>query len=77
VATPSPTQGGRCALQTTVNAIAPGFAQEEHRSIFSILNLSIKDAGADGSVTPPSGSCPYTCGSGDETVFLKSGVVTP
>ncbi len=77
LATPNPNSGGRCTLQTTVNSLAPGFAQEEHRSIFSILDLSIKDAGADGSVASPNGACPYTCGSGDETVFLKGGVVTP
>jgi hypothetical protein len=76
-ATPDPATGGRCTLTTTADALAPNVIRELHRSILSILDLSIEDAGPDGSVTPPSGACPYMCGSGDESVFARPGMFAP
>ena len=35
----------------------------------------MEDAGADGDVIVA--GCPPTCGTGDETVFLREGVFTP
>jgi hypothetical protein len=34
----------------------------------------VLDAGPDGSITE---SCPYSCGSGDEKVFLRQGLFAP
>ncbi len=76
-ATPETNIGGKCSLATTANALSPGFVREQHRSIWAIRDLAIKDAGPDGSVIPPTGSCPYMCGSGDESVFAVPGVLTP
>ena len=69
--------GGECELETTVDALIPNFVREQHRTIYAIRDISIRDAGPDGSVTPPSGTCPYVCGSGDETVFAVPGVFAP
>ncbi len=76
-ATSDPITGGKCTLATTAKALVPGIAVEQHRSIWAIRDVSILDAGPDGSVTPSQGSCPYTCGSGDETVFAVPGIFAP
>ncbi len=78
-ATPSTTVGARCLLPgtTRINALIPGFALEQHRAIIAIQELAIMDAGPDGTLTPPQGSCPPSCGSGDEQPYLVPGVFTP
>jgi hypothetical protein len=76
-ATSDPNLGGRCALMTTAKALAPDIVVEQHRAIWAVRDAAVWDAGPDGSVTPSSGTCPYTCGSGDETVFAVPGVFAP
>jgi hypothetical protein len=80
-ATPDPAIGSSCTVNTTVDTLVPGFAREGDRTIISTFSLALEDAGADGSVTPspdPLGlGCPPTCGSGDESVFLRQGIFTP
>jgi hypothetical protein len=57
----------------------PGFAREGRRTVISTLAFTVLDAGNDGSITPGGAgeTCPPTCGSGDERVFLREGVFTP
>ena len=57
--------------------LVPNLAREGKRAVISALSIKLLDAGPDGVITPPSGSCPYTCGSGDEAVFLRQGLFTP
>ena len=45
--------------------------------MLSTPDLKLMDAGFDGSISPPSGVCPPTCGSGDERVFLRQGLFAP
>ena len=77
VATPSDPAGGSCAVTTTADTLLPNFVRETKRTIISTFSLNLLDAGADGSVTPPSGACPLSCGSGDEKLFLTQGVFAP
>ena len=60
-----------------MDALSPGYVTEEHRTIMSMRRLVVNDAGADASVTPPSGTCPPACGSGDEKAYMQQGVFTP
>ena len=75
--TPDPAMGSNCNIVTTTDTLVPGFAKEGKRAVISTFTIKALDAGADGSVTPPSGSCPPTCGSGDEKTYLTQGVFTP
>jgi hypothetical protein len=43
----------------------------------SMPSVEVTDAGEDASLTPASGSCPPSCGSGDEGVFLRQGLFAP
>jgi WD40-like Beta Propeller Repeat len=65
--------GASCSLATTADTLLPGFAKEGKRSVISTMSVSLRDAGTDGSV----GSCPPTCGTGDESVFERQGLFTP
>jgi hypothetical protein len=80
-ATPAPGLGSRCEVDTTLDTLVPGFVQEEAKMIMSTFSINVQDEGPDGDIDPavdPIGSgCPPTCGSGDERVFLRQGVVTP
>jgi hypothetical protein len=76
-ATPGTHVGGTCRLATTFDTLVPGLAKEGKRAVMSVLSLKVLDAGPDGSVAPTSGACPYTCGSGDEQVFLSQGILPP
>jgi hypothetical protein len=71
--------GSTCALNSTLDSLVPGLAWEGRRGMFSLLTMRIKDAGADGSITPPAGGlgCPPECGSGDERTFLDQGLFLP
>ena len=69
--------GSSCNLNLSTDVIVPGFIKEGRRSVISTFNVRVLDAGADGSITPPSGTCPPTCGSGDEKAFLTPGAFTP
>ncbi len=75
--TPSTTLGGNCATTTTTDTLVPGFAKENSRMVIRSLANNLLDLGADGVLTPPSGTCPPTCGSGDENVFETQGLFTP
>jgi hypothetical protein len=74
VATGSSTVGSTCALNTTADALVPGTVLESKRTIWEIGQVSIKDAGPNGTGYA---SCPPTCGDGDETTFLREGVFAP
>jgi hypothetical protein len=67
--------GGACNLTTTLNTIYPGAVVAGKRTIWQIDNLEVKDAGANG--TGYGAGCPPTCGDGDETVFMRTGIWVP
>ncbi len=75
--TADPTLGSACNLSTTLDSLVPGFVKEGKRMLMGALSMKVLDAGPDGTLTPPSGTCPPTCGSGDESTFLRQGVFTP
>ena len=77
VATPSDPAGSSCTVTTTADTLLPNFIKETKRTIISTFTVNLLDAGADGSITPPSGACPLSCGSGDEKVFMTQGVLAP
>jgi hypothetical protein len=72
-----PVLGSSCAIATTANTLLPGFAVEGNRAVLSAFSFSLEDAGPDGAAIPSSGLCPPTCGTGDESVFLRQGLFTP
>ena len=74
VATGSTTIGGACNTTTTANAIIPNMVVESKRTIWELGNVSVKDAGPNGTGYA---ACPPTCGDGDETTFLTQGVFVP
>jgi hypothetical protein len=76
-ATPSDPAGGTCSVSTSADTLVPGMVKETKRTIISAFQLNVLDVGADGTITPPSGACPPTCGSGDEKAYLTQGVFTP
>jgi TolB protein len=68
--------GSDCSLVTTADTLVPGVIKEGKRTIWSIRQLRVRDAGADGDVGSPP-NCPPTCGTGDERTFLDQGLYTP
>jgi len=77
VTNPLGTVGSTCSINTSTNALIPNYVRERKRNLIEIASVNVKDAGADGSVIPPSGSCPQICGSGDERVYQRQGLFTP
>jgi hypothetical protein len=75
VGTASATIGGRCALNTTLDALIPGVVREGRRAIWQLGQVSVRDAGPNG--TGYGSGCPATCGDGDEQTFLRQGVFVP
>ncbi len=77
----APTLGSRCTIATTLDTLVPGFVAEEKRSVISMFSVNVTDEGPDASIEPSSDpiglGCPPTCGSGDEKVFMRQGLVTP
>jgi hypothetical protein len=71
----SSTIGGACNLTTTVNALYPGAVAAGKRNLWEFSDFKVSDAGANGSGY--GAGCPPTCGDGDETVFMRSGVWVP
>jgi hypothetical protein len=72
--------GSACVISTTANTLVPGFAQEGMRAVISAFSVSLEDAGPDGGVIPsgsPGLGCPPSCGTGDESVFLRQGLFAP
>ena len=59
-------EGAICAVDTTLNTVAPGTIKEGRRSIWQIASLRVLDAGPDGIVE-----------SGDEQPFQVAGVFAP
>jgi hypothetical protein len=77
VVNPLTTVGSTCTISTTADTLLPNMVKERKRNLISVRSLSIEDAGVDGSITPPAGSCPITCGSGDEKAVAYQGVFLP
>ncbi len=69
--------GGSCSLSTSADTLVPGTAREGKRAVISAVSVALLDRGPDATITPPSGTCPPNCGSGDEQPFLHEGVFTP
>jgi hypothetical protein len=74
VATSLTSVGSDCNLTTTVNAQIPGAIVDGMRSIWEFGQVEIRDAGPNGTGY---GSCPPTCGDGDEATFMRQGVFVP
>jgi predicted acyl esterase len=77
VATGSGAIGATCSVATTADTLVPGFALEGARAVLSGFAAEVDDLGADGSITPATGACPPTCGSGDENAFVRQGLFAP
>jgi Acetyl xylan esterase (AXE1) len=77
VATANPRAGSMCSVNTTADTLVPGFAREGGRAVISTESVSVLDAGPDDTLAPPVGDCPPACGSGDESTFLREGVLAP
>ena len=75
VSTASATIGGRCALNTTLDALIPGVVREGKRAVWQLGQVSALDAGPNG--TGYGSGCPATCGDGDERAFLRQGIFVP
>ncbi len=76
--TSSASAGSHCEVDTTANALVPGFAAEGKRTIMSMLSVSVLDAGPDGEVeVGEEGGCPPVCGTGDEGIYLRQGLFSP
>jgi hypothetical protein len=74
VATALSTIGSTCATDTTADALVPGTVLESRRTVWQIGQVTIKDAGPNGTGYQ---NCPPTCGDGDEKAFLRAGVFVP
>jgi hypothetical protein len=74
---PLTTVGASCNVTTTMDALVPNLVKEKKRMVVSVLSFLVEDAGADGTITPVTGSCPPTCGSGDEKIYMRQGVFVP
>jgi hypothetical protein len=73
-ATVDTTRGSDCDLQTTIDALTPGFVVESKRAIWELGQVTVKDAGPNGTGLA---NCPPTCGDGDETTYLRQGIFIP
>ena len=73
-ATTDTTRGSNCNATFSANALYPGAVVELKRSMWAIGQTSVLDAGPNGTGF---GSCPPTCGDGDETVFLRQAIYIP
>jgi hypothetical protein len=74
VATASTSVGSNCNLTTTMDSIVPGTIIGGRRAMWQMGDVLVKDAGPNGTGLD---SCPPTCGDGDETVFLRQGILVP
>ena len=66
--------GSDCIATSSLNALYPGAATESRRSLWELGQSEVLDAGPNGTGL---GSCPPTCGDGDETVFLRQAIFIP
>jgi hypothetical protein len=74
VSTVQTTKGAACSTTTSVNAILPGAVLETKRTIWEMGQVTVRDAGPNGTGYA---ACPPTCGDGDETTFMRSGIFVP
>jgi hypothetical protein len=74
VATTDTSIGSICSWTGRADALVPGTVIEGRRSIWELGQVTVKDAGPNGTGY---GTCPPTCGDGDESVFLREGVYVP
>jgi hypothetical protein len=74
-ATASTSIGGSCIATTAANSLYPGLVLDGKRTLWQLDNITVSDAGPNG--TGYGAGCPTTCGDGDETVFLRTGVFVP
>ncbi len=74
VATADTTKGSTCNTLTTADAILPGAVTESKRTMWQLGQIIVKDAGPNGTGLA---SCPPTCGDGDETEFMRTGIFIP
>jgi hypothetical protein len=66
--------GSTCSVDTSADAVIPGMVHEGVRSVWQPGQVSIRDAGPNGTGYA---NCPPTCGDGDEATFLRQGVFVP
>jgi hypothetical protein len=66
--------GSTCSVPTSADAVIPGMVPEGARSVWQLGQVSIHDAGPNGTGYA---DCPPTCGDGDEATFLRQGVFVP
>jgi hypothetical protein len=64
--TTATTEGGRCAVVTSANAVVPGSVKDAQRGVIETGQLQINDGGADGAVA-----------TADNTLFEVQGVFIP
>jgi acyl-homoserine-lactone acylase len=76
-ATPGTSSGGSCSVNTTADALVPGMIAEGKRALVSVSSVELLDAGPDGQITPSGLTCPPSCGTGDESVYLRQGIFAP
>jgi hypothetical protein len=65
--TPATNIGGKCAVNTTANAIVPGSVKDGQREVMEIDELKLNDGGSDGLISTASGN----------TVFALPGIFIP
>jgi hypothetical protein len=65
--TASTSVGSTCSLYTTYNALHPGLIKDGKRMVEQIDDVHVSDGGADGDANT----------TGDNTVFLRSGIFIP
>lgn len=75
VTTASTTIGGACNLITRINTLIPGAVLDGKRSVYALSDVQTLDPGPNG--TGFDAGCPTTCGDGDESTFLRSGIFVP
>lgn len=66
-ATASTTEGGRCSLSSSFNAVVPGSVVEGKRAIWELGTVNVFDGGPDGQAATSSGN----------TLFERQGVFVP
>jgi len=69
--------GGKCEVNTTIDALVPGAVREQQRADVAIFSIVTKDAGADNIVDAGIGGCPPICGTGDENTAAVQGLFIP
>ena len=68
------TRGSNCSTTTSLNAILPGAVVESKRTIWELGQVTVRDAGPNGTGYA---ACPSTCGDGDEGTFMRQGIFIP